>query len=880
MSSRTGGADLFLIESAHFRNASAARRAVIVLVLAAAGIALAWANCMAEPIQTDGTARYFRELRRRGLFRLAETYCLERLSRNDLAPAQRADLTIELARALAEHAAVVQEPERAELWDRARTTLEGFLKREPDNPRLLLIEAQAALLPATIGHVDRQETELEPFDEAAAQKATKILNDAVEKLRALERRIAERLRKPPRGAAEGELKQFEVRSLGAHVRFRLASALIDLAYLSPAESPERAALLLEAQKIAKSVPEAGEDAELVWLSRLAFVECSRLLGDPGRTLKELDILEKQSPPPEFADRLLAERVRTLMAQKRFAEAAALLDDAERRRASISGEFALLGIELPFLRWQSQKSAADAPLPDSLLKTLEERLARIPSDGDWKFRGERLVQQLRDINQYGPELAGVAGKAQSAFAAGRDKEAIESYGEAAALAHSTGRSELAFHFGFTRASIEIKARKWTDAAADLSELVEQFPKNPKAAEAHLLAAFALGRAYDEKPTPARREEYTRALEEHRARYAGSPTVREATWMLAKLNERRGKITAALEQFKSIPREHKRGAAAEVAIASCYESILERLREIREPVDAWQEEAVATLREILARSPKTNAWSPATAEVAMRLARILLHEEPPQFAAADKLLIQAETALGAAANDSAEAGADAVSPRVATRALVRQLQVISLAGQGRFVDARELLQQLSTTSPAELLRILDGIAPLRSGETDDPFHDLGELQLEAALRLDKHRTNLAPAEQRRLDECLARAYVAVGQTRRGIEIYEALLQQSPRDRALMTSYAELLTRCGTADCLKKAVTAWRKLEGLCEEATPEWFAMRYQVCHALVLMKETQEACKLVKVTRLVYPKIDDPALQKKFAELEARCANGKTADAKK
>src|SRR5262249_17949286 len=83
----------------------------------------------------------------------------------------------------------------------------------------------------------------------------------------------------------------------------------------------------------------------------------------------------------------------------------------------------------------------------------------------------------------------------------------------------------------------------------------------------------------------------------------------------------------------------------------------------------------------------------------LARILLHEEPPQFAAADKLLIQAETALGAAANDSVDAGAEAVSPRVATRALVRQLQVISLAGQARCLDARALLQQLSTPSPAQ-------------------------------------------------------------------------------------------------------------------------------------------------------------------------------------
>ena len=85
---------------------------------------------------------------------------------------------------------------------------------------------------------------------------------------------------------------------------------------------------------------------------------------------------------------------------------------------------------------------------------------------------------------------------------------------------------------------------------------------------------------------------------------------------------------------------------------------------------------------------------------------------------------------------------------------------------------------------------------------------ELQLEAALKLGEHRALLTPAEQRRLDECLARAYAAVGQIRRGIEIYEDLLKEAPRDGPLLTAYAELLTRCGNTDCLKKAAATWRK------------------------------------------------------------------------
>ncbi|MGE5194250.1 MAG: hypothetical protein ACM3U2_17290 [Deltaproteobacteria bacterium] len=845
-----------------------------MLLVLALGFSLPRAGPAAEAPLSGGTARYFRELRRRGLYRLAESYCLERLSRKGLSLAERTELTLELSRALAEHATVAVEPEQTELWNRARAALAEFLKQEPKNPRRLLLDAQAAILPATIGHACRWQAELQPFDAAAKQRAVQALNEAIDGLRTVEGAVADGLRKSPaaRGAAEGELHGFELRALAAHVRYRLGSAMIDLAHLHPADSPDRAAVLLDAQKVLRSVPGAGDDPDLVWMSRVAAVECSRLLGDPARTLKELDLLDRQSPPPEFADRLLAERVRTLMMQKKFREAAALLDDAEASRTPLPGELALLQIQLPLAQWQGEKPAVGAPLPQKLAEALEERAARLRRDvgGYWSYRGDLLLRQVRDIGEYGAELAALAGMAQAAFNAGRSEEAIELYGQAAARAHRDGRPEQAFHFGFTRASIEINAKSWAHAAADLLELAEQFPENPKAPDAHLLAAYALGKAYDEKPTPGRREEYTRVLEEHRARYGKSPTVSEATWMLAKLRDRRGKLSAALELYKSIPPASKHAPAARVAVARTYEKILDRLRELHEPLDQWEEEAIQTLDQWLPALAERNGA--AEAEVPIRLARILLRASPPQFEAADRLLVRAAGMIespGAAQSDTLPPGT--ASPRLELRALVRQLQVVSLAGQGKFQEAREMLQTLSTTSPPELLRILDGLAPLQADDRQDPFHDLGELQLEAALKLSEQRAALSAAEQRRLDECLARAYIATRQPERGIEIYARLLERAPHDKALLTAYAELLMKCAGKECLKKALAAWHKLEAMHKSATPEWFAMRYEVCRTLVLLEDKTEAGKLLKMTRLLYPKIRDDKLQQKFAELEALCA---------
>jgi len=864
---------------------------VCLIIALSAGLFLPRAGRTAQTTLSDGTVKYFRELRRRGLYRLAESYCLERLSRSGMSPAERADLTLELSRALAEHATVVADPEQTELWNRSRATLTEFLKQEPNNPRRLLLEVQAAILPATIGNTRRWLAELAPFDEALRKQTMDALNEAIDRLRILDESLINRVRKSPaaRPAGDGELRGYEVRALGANVRYWLGSAQLDLAHLYAADSPERAALLLEAQKLLKSIPEAGEDLELVWMIRLAFIECSRLLGDPVRTLKELDHFDKQSPPRDVADRLRAERVRTLMVQKKFAEGAALLEEISQIRDPLPGELALLQIQLPIAEWQAGNRAPDARLPKKLQQTLEEREGRLRRDtgGYWADRASAVMRQLHDVETYGPELAVMVARAQAAFGAGRTDEAIERFGEAAAKAHRDSRAELAFHFGFTRASIEVKARRWEDAAADLLELTELFPKNTRSPEAHLLAAYALGKSYDDKPTPGRREEYTCVLEEHRTLFGGDPTGPEATWMLARLNERRGKITAALELYKSIPREHKRSGAAHVAIARSFEKILDRLRELNEPLDEWEDDAIDTLQQIVGTGEqRPGEQRPGTAdiaepEVAVRLARILLRRRPPQFAAADRLLVQAAAALEKASSMVA----DSPAPESATQTAelgsqVRQLQVVSLAGQGRFQDARDVLHQLSETKPVELLQILDGITPLQSDDRQDPYHDLGKLQLEASIKLNEHRAVLTAGQQRRLDECLARGYAATGESERGIGIYEKLLERSPRDKSLLIAYARLLLRCGSHDCLKKGLAVWQKLETMHEAATPEWFAMRYEACRTLLLLQDPKEAEKLLKVTRLLYPKMEDEQWQQKFAELEAACAKGKGEKSKK
>ncbi|MSR58405.1 MAG: hypothetical protein EXS05_12125 [Planctomycetaceae bacterium] len=819
----------------------------------------------------DATVDYFRGLRERRLFRLAENYCLQRLSREKLSPALRGDLTLELARTLSEHADYAAEPEQSDLRKQAAAIIGDFLAKSPQHPRRPLLEMQQALISAAAGEWHRWMAELQPYDDAFARQAIAELTDALSKLRTLDKRVGVQVRNASvrRPVADG-LTPLEWRALGLHVRQQIGLSLVNLAQVLPNDAPERATTLQEAQKILKSLSDAQEGEHFTWTNRVALIECTRLSGDAAQALKDLQSLAKRDMPPEAADRLLAERVRVLASQKKSADALGLLEERGGPNKPLPGELELLYVQLLVDRGQE----IQAPL--EVQRQLDKRVERLANDGGgyWSYRSQLVLEQFRDELRYGPELAGLARRAQADFRQGRLSAAAELFGESAAAAHRADRDDLAFQFGFTRASIEIQSKAWQIAADDLQELADQFPDDPKAAEAHLLAAFALGKLYDAEPTESHREDFRRLLEQHRAQYSDPATTGEAIFLLAELDERLGQITAALARYREIPWEHARAGVALVALARCYEKLLDRRRERQESIDTLEREAVVALQRSLPSAADASlALDRHQAEAAMRFARILLRRRPPDYAAADRWLLRVLASLSPPTSGLQSAASSSGATDVMTQAL--QLRIVSLAGQGKFVEARRQLDQSSRGTPAEALRILEGLAPLTSSNQQDPLHDLGELQLEAALRLAERRETLSAVDQRRFDECLAQGYAAAGQTRRSIEIYESLLEKSPRDKRLLTAFAQLLTnqlltKSDDPSSRKKAHAAWRKFESLSVAGSDEWLAARYQVCQGLIARGENAEACKLLKVTRLLYPKLGGDALQAKFAELESKC----------
>lgn len=840
---------------------------VLVSLMSVAGVSQA---------KDDATAKYFEQLRERRLFSLAEGYCLSRLTDEELPLERRTQLTNELSRTLSEHARFTSGQEQAELWERSTAAIDALLKQHPQNPRKLTLQLQRALALAAQGEYLRWQVELFPYDKTSKPRAVAALDKAVMQLKSLDEQVDEQLKKtaPRRSVPDGELSPYELRSLSYRLSFQIGQTLIERAKLDSAGSPDRIAALLDAESWLGRLTKRSAEQELTLDSRLLLADSSRMRGDRKQAADVLQSIRNEKPSPEILDRATAIEARLLLDDDRADDAAQLLSRYRVERLRLPGELHFLQIRALSSLWAVADQKQETTLAAQLMEQIEAHAARAENEvgGFWAYRCRLLMETTRETKRYGVELAATVRKARSFYSAGQRAEAVTTYGNAYAEAEKSGNDNVAMEIGYTRASIQLQSQEYLDSAASFQQLAARFPGHQQAAPAHLLAAYSLGRAYEAQRTKVRRETYTAALVKHRQQFENHETAHEATWMLARLEERRLQVTRALTLYREIPTKHRRGPQAAVAVARCYEKILDRIRELGRPIDAWENDAVTHLQQTVAGYTKLDRpLSIEQTEVLLRFARICLNRSPADYQRAAALLDQIEASKIRRTRE-----ANSVDDNEAVRArrlllhqAATQLRIVTLAGGGRFEEAKRLVETLAATNARDVLGILDGLSDLTANANQKSRRQLGELQLSAARDLNRRRDELETAQQTRLDHCLAQAYMATGRSARAIEVYQTLLSRSPKDRRLLKTVAQLLMKCGTAECLRQAKTNWRKLESLEKAGSTAWLNARYHVALCAYELKDYDECRKLLAVTQLVYPALGGERLQRQFAELERR-----------
>ena len=826
-------------------------------------------DCGAAEI--DVQAKYFRGLRQRRLFELAETYCRDQLRRDDLADDERLELSIELTRTLADHAVHATDVrQRAELWKQAHGTVEDLIKADPNSPRLPLLKYQAALLDASQGQSLRYQSELTPYDSVIRERSARLLKRAIKQFRVVRQDVERGL------AAESTVSKAELTGLAIQVQHREAVATVDLAIVLPHNSPDRAATLLDAVNLLNELPRTSPQRASFANVQLLLARCLRLQGHHEQSLKLLKALSKSGDKSALGERIAAERIRTLLTMKQPDEAEKLIDGFVLAKRKLSAELAFLNVRILAAQFERAQKTGTPAEADKLLKLLRERSEKVATEmgGYWGNRARVALELQQESMSLGQQLSLSIREARSLYSHGEIVPAIEKYGSAAAEAFRSGKPELAFDLAFTRASLQLRAKQFVAAEHGFRELRERFPDNPRVAEAALLRAYALGQVYNGRRTKSHREAYTAALEEHRKQFDGHPTAVTATWMLAGLEEQRLQTTVALKLYQSVPLTHTRGQAAQIAVARCYEKILTRLRKMNLAAEKdWQQRAQRDLRAILpSAGEKRPALTVTQSTVATYLARIDLSRRNPDFRAADDLLAWVFASHSSAEIESGDSRRNKELRKVLATAT--QLRVVSLAGQNRPEEAGALLGRLSETSPADMLRILDGLSQLVNVAGQDMRLKLGTLQLRAVETLEQRRDELNMLQQLHLDRCRAQAFRATGRIDEADDLYAELRKAQPKDRDLQASHAEVLLACGTRSCLKRARSLWGQLEKSNKSGSQPWLEARYHRALCAFELQEYEECRKMLGIAAQLYPELGGPELKGQFEELSKR-ANKKT-----
>jgi hypothetical protein len=241
-----------------------------------------------------------------------------------------------------------------------------------------------------------------------------------------------------------------------------------------------------------------------------------------------------------------------------------------------------------------------------------------------------------------------------------------------------------------------------------------------------------------------------------------------------------------------------------------------------------------------------WSDLQREAAARLARLHLvysHEPSPY---AERLLN--------AALQAPHADADA-KPKDDWENRARSLYVLALARNGKPAAALALVSQLANAPAESLIEVLDGIDQTLA-RTRNPDataqQQLGRLAGGVVTLLDSRKLELSDEAQKRLGAYRAAAQAAAGDRAGAIASYTELSRQWPEDGTIQERSAQLLAASDSANEQREALAIWLVVEQRSRLGGPRWRRARQARIELLNRLGAGDEADKLLRLTRLLYP----------------------------
>ena len=809
----------------------------------------------------DLEQRFLDGLWRRRLFELAEAYCRGAASEGQSSPVRRAELAIELSRTYADHALQAAPDERAALWAQALGVVEELLRREPNQPRRVLLEVQLGLVELARAEFARQEAEISGGAKERLERAREELREAIDALQKSQQTLVEELRRAnlsKRPDAE-RLSVYELQSLERNLNYQLARAFRNQGQSYPPGSEDRTNSLSQAVERLKPLAQSADDDFVAWQSRLDEIVCERLMEDRQAAAKLLAALAQREPPSRVQLDARAESIRLALARGATAEALALAAEGRSIDGQTSAELDYAILETYAAAWRTAGQEGD----EDEASRLQSQAAELIADIDrrygpyWSRRAETLLAGNISAAGGPKDATLLVRAAESFYRAGQFEQAVAAYDQAAEQASRAKQGDAAFDAAYTAAVLEQERGRHRQAAERFRRLALDHPKHAKAGDAHLLAIYNTSQAAKRDPAVAS-DDYARLLDEHLEHWAGEPSANQARLWLGKLRQRQHAWSAAIAAYAAIPADDPHFAEALAAIAFSHEKLLAELAAAGKPTREAAEQAARYFERLVVgdRNSLPERWTAVERQAATSAAEIWLEYADDQFDRAERIL--------AAALESAD------EAPAAWRSQAEGLLVFALAGQGRRDEAARRLAKLAEGRPQQLLLLVEGLGRIARQATPAVRRELAELELQAASLLREQRKSLSEADRRSFDLAYAQALVAAERRDEALELLAGMAEAAPRDGELQEAYASLLLDGSDKASWQAALAKWRQIEKKCRTGSERYLRSIYHQALALEKLNQKPQAVKLLKLTQSLHPELGGSEMKAQFVELLGRC----------
>jgi tetratricopeptide (TPR) repeat protein len=688
--------------------------------------------------------------------------------------------------------------------------------------------------------------------------------------------------------------------------FNVGFASLYLGMVLPADSPERAGLLQESEKLFQGLVDFMIGNAEVYQCNLGLAVALSEQKRYDDAMRQFDLAMSQGATPVLIMQTRYEKARALVNNEKFEEARNVLKPllelnadalpAENRGGKLYVHLAEVWDAYSYLReglfnarLAAQGGAGHQALEVRARRTRETGLARMQRlqsrGGPWPAVVKLWMASSINENADPATLTTVELK----FAADQ-LSSDKKYAEAVKFLEEARKRtnpdpDVAAQILFDLALNCYRMDDLRSAAANFDRVAREHPANASAEQAAEFAYKCWGQLAQETKAHDDFAKLAASLKTLIDGFKNQPDRDELLWFLPTAQQAAGQYAEAVKGYQAIPKDSKRYDEARFRIAQCGRLAVEAQRDKLSPeaflsqaqaatkrLTDYAEQALADAKDAAAptRRKQLTEWA---AEASVSAAELLTGPGVEKFTESLGALEGFEDRYG----DS-----DLMSRVLAAR-------IRAYRGLGDFDKARTLLDQYLAAVPAEkAAAVLAGLArgmreeietQREAGRTQDAAkmaRDAVEIFEQLVKSLSANPQQAGQVETVKFG--LGRMLYYAGEFDRAEKLAGELLESSPNNGRYIQLRAQVLTArmdaAGSPEAVKAAEDAWAKLlaNPALRTSAPELFwEARYNWLSIQLRKGESAEVAKAVRQDRVWYPDLGGPAWSDKFVDLHRRAA---------